>query len=800
MDMFAEIVVNAPLRRRRVPILNRTEGFSSLSQTFTYKIPLHLQGRLEPGHLVTVPFGARKLQGIVLALSEQTTVERLKDLYDLSEPKPALSLAQLALAQWMSGYYLAPLIECMEQMFPPGLEAEVETRIALNPDARPLVNAREAHQLIVDRLRRDGPMAQEELLSGDRKEDIKRAIDALVRRGVVVRHSELLPPRAREKRERSVMLVAEPSAEVMASLRAPRQKAVLDFLTEHGGLQVAIAAREVQAAAGADAATLKALAKNNLIRIVEHVIWRDPLKGRNYGRAVPPTLTPEQQQVWDAIQQNIVSGSPDTYLLFGVTGSGKTEIYLRAVSEALAQGRQAIVLVPEIALTPQTIRRFAERFPAQVTVTHSKISEGERYDQWRRIRAGEVGVVIGSRSAVFAPLPRLGLIVMDEEHEPTYKQEHSPFYHVRDVALRYAQLARAVVILGSATPSLESMSKAKRGEYRLLELTQRIAGAVATTQPAVSIADGSPMEPSGPSAPAFLRLPPVQIVDMRVELKAGNSSIFSLDLRHALTATLDAHEQAILFLNRRGTATFVMCRDCGFVLRCRRCDNPLTYHADQGDLVCHHCNRRYQQPMLCPNCASTRIKQFGAGTQRVEEMVRQLFPAARTLRWDRDVTGAKGAHEQILRQFTAHEADVLIGTQMIAKGLDLPMVTLVGVVSADTTLHLPDFRSSERTFQLLTQVAGRAGRSRYMGRVIFQTYTPDHPALLAAAEHNYAMFYTPEMEFRQRLNYPPYSQLIRLVIASSGRRIEQEAEAVHRRLQEHIRQIGASDLDLIGPA
>ncbi len=807
--MFAEIVVNAPLSRRRVPYLNRTEGFYALSQTFTYAIPPHLEGRLQAGHLVSVPFGARKLQGIVIALSEQTSVERVKDVYDLAEPLPVLSPIQIELARWMSDYYFAPLIDCLLQMFPPGLEADVQTSIALNPDAKPLVNPKGIHWQLVERLRREGPRLLNELLrdgtSAARRRELQKAIDALVRRRVLQRQTVLMPPRAKEKRERTVQLIAEPSDAMLASLRAPKQRAVLEYLRQHGGLGIALSAREVMQATNTTAATLKALAEANFVRLDERTVWRDPLAGQHFARTEPPTLTDEQQRAWETIRKILTENGrpksedkaqapvlrpPSSVLLFGVTGSGKTELYMRAVAEVLAQGRQAIVLVPEIALTPQTIRRFAERFPSRLTVVHSKLSLGERFDQWRRIRAGEVDVVIGSRSALFAPLPRLGLIVIDEEHEASYKQDKSPRYHAREVALRYAQLTNASVILGSATPSLESMWKAKQAEYRLLRLTQRIA-----------TADGRPQSADAGDRPAVLPLPPVEIIDMRAELKAGNTSIFSRALRAALNVVLAAREQAILFLNRRGTATFVMCRDCGFVLRCRYCDEPLTYHADQDDLICHHCSRHYAQPTQCPNCWSGRIKQFGAGTQKVEEVVHQMFPTARTLRWDRDVTGAKKAHDQLLKKFVAHEADVLIGTQMIAKGLDLPLVTLVGVISADTNLHLPDFRASERTFQLLTQVAGRAGRSRLLGKVIFQTYSPTHPAIVAAAQHDYEAFYQSELEFRQRLGYPPFKRLIRLLYVGRGEeRAQQEAESLQRNLQQHIRQLALSDVDLIGPA
>ena len=797
--MYAEIVVNAPLSRRRVPYVNRTEGFAALTQTFTYCIPERLAGHLTPGQLVVVPFGARRLQGIVMSLAEETKVERVKDVYEIVDPLPVLSPAQIALARWMSAYYLAPLIECVLQMFPPGLEAETRTLIALNPEAPRLVNPRPLHLQLVERVRAQ-PVPLDVLLSDGRKREVLHAVEALARRGVLLRQLVLLPPRAKEKRERLVELVEAPGDAVLHAMRSRRQRAVLEMLTQIGP-NVRVPAHDLLRTTGASLATLRALADAHFIRLDERTVWRDPLAGLAVRPGVPPPLTTEQQAAWQAISGGLSGaettdlGRPSPILLFGVTGSGKTEIYLRAVAAVLAQGRQAVMLVPEIALTPQTIQRFAERFPNQITLVHSRLSMGERYDQWRRVRAGEVGVVIGSRSALFAPLPDVGLIVLDEEHEASYKQDKSPRYHASEVALEYARLTNATVILGSATPSLESMWKARRGEYRLVQLRERIvtqgAGDPRETRHGATGSNSSDLRPSAP----------VEIVDMRAELKAGNTSIFSRALRDALAATLAAGEQAILFLNRRGSSTFVMCRDCGFVLRCRRCDNPLTYHSDQDDLVCHHCSRRYARPEQCPNCLSRRIKQFGAGTQKVEEQVRLLFPRARTLRWDRDATTARGAHDRLLKQFQGHEADVLVGTQMIAKGLDLPLVTLVGVVSADTSLHLPDFRASERTFQLLTQVAGRAGRSRLAGKVIFQTYAPTHPAITAAAQHDYLMFYESEVRFRATASYPPLSKLIRLLYVSKGEaRVREEAHALERKLGERIRQLGATDIELIGPA
>ena len=484
---------------------------------------------------------------------------------------------------------------------------------------------------------------------------------------------------------------------------------------------------------------------------------------------------------------------PGAFLLHGVTGSGKTEIYLHALDETLKRGRQAVVLVPEIALTPQTIRRFAARFPGQVTVWHSELGDGERFDVWRRVRTNHPAaqVVVGSRSALFLPFPDLGLIVLDEEHESSYKQERTPRYHARTVALELGRLSRAPVLLGSATPALETYYAARRGEMRLLTLPQRVLGH--------RDQDAEPRSLFTPEV--SVELPPVRIVDMRQELRAGNRSMFSRALSAGVTQALAAGQQVILYLNRRGTATFVMCRDCGHVETCARCASPLTLHGANEYLLCHHCNRRYPPPTVCPDCGSKRIRYFGSGTEKVEEAVRAEFPGARTLRWDRDVTGAKGSHDAILDKFVAHEADVLIGTQMIAKGLDLPLVTLVGVVAADMGLFLPDFRSAERTFQLLTQVAGRAGRSALGGEVIVQSYHPEHYAIVAAGHHDYEGFYRQEMNFRREQGYPPFRRLARLVQHNSKR---EKAQSAALEMTEILRsEVARRDLEgvtLIGPA
>jgi primosomal protein N' (replication factor Y) len=465
------------------------------------------------------------------------------------------------------------------------------------------------------------------------------------------------------------------------------------------------------------------------------------------------------------------------FLLAGVTGSGKTEIYLRALAEVLRQGKKGICLVPEIALTSQTIERFTSRFPGRVAVFHSNLSLGEQFDEWHRIRNGDCDVVIGPRSALFMPQPDLGLIVVDEEHEWTYKQvDKSPRYHARDVARKLAELNGAVVILGSATPDVETFYKAQQEVYHLVELKERIT-------------------PRGISP-----LPDVDIVDMRDELKAGNRGLFSRSLFQEMERVLARHEQVILFLNRRGTANFIKCQVCNYVTKCPRCLVALIYHSDAGRLICHHCNYSILPPQICPQCSGVRLKYFGIGTQKVEEETKRLFPKSRIIRMDSDVTQKRRAHEEILAKFRAHEADILIGTQMIAKGLDLPQVTLAGVISADTGLNLPDFRAGERTFQLVCQVAGRAGRGRAAGKVFVQTYCPDHYAIKAASKHDYLAFYEREIGYRRQFGYPPFSQLTRLVFTHTNyTTCRLETEKMLRFLTTEKDRRAINDLRFIGP-
>jgi len=482
-------------------------------------------------------------------------------------------------------------------------------------------------------------------------------------------------------------------------------------------------------------------------------------------------LTPEQNVALKAINKAITSSDiRRPFLLQGVTGSGKTEIYLRAAEEVIKRGKQTIILVPEIALTPQTVQRFLNRFPGQVGLVHSKLSEGERYDTWRRARSGKLKVIIGARSALFAPLPNIGLIVADECHDASFHQAEPPFYHAVNAAQAYARLCGAVCVLGSATPTIEQRYQAETKQIQQLDLTKRIVEA---------------------------GLPPVHVVDMRDELKAGSRGIFSRLLLKELESTLKRGEQAILFLNRRGTATYIFCRDCGYVLKCPNCETPLTWHTENTDrLHCHHCGYERGKPKTCPQCGGKQIREYGLGSEKVEEEINTLFPKARTLRWDWDTTRSKDAHEMILTHFANHQADVLIGTQMLAKGLDLPLVTLVGIVLADVGLNLPDPFAGERVFQTLTQVAGRAGRSERGGKVVLQSFDPAHPVIRFAAGHDVNGFYEYELEQRKRLGYPPFTRLVRLEFRDQD---QASAEKEAQRVGEKLLAVSGQQLAIIGP-
>ncbi len=620
--------------------------------------------------------------------------------------------------------------------------------------------------------------------------------------------------------EPATLSLAIPPKQVLSHILQLRQATTYqDVLTLLAHAAQPVSLSDIYAQTKATITHLRKLAKLDLIRFGSEEVWRDPLADRDFVPAQPPLLTADQARVWGRIKMAVLKAeeameegdeftvaAPTPILLHGVTGSGKTEIYMRAIEYALNEGQQAIVLVPEIALTPQTVRRFAARFPGRVAILHSRLTDGERYDTWRRARQGLFDIVVGPRSALFTPLPNLGVIVVDEEHDPSYKQTPPvppPYYHTRDAAIALAQIIGATVIMGSATPDIVTYHRAQSGRFQLLELQKRVMGhrqRLESQAERLKLQNHYQHDGEDPDDALTIPLPPIQIVDLRQELRAGNRSIFSRALEKAITETLERSEQAILFLNRRGSATFVICRDCGYVATCPRCDMPLTYHRHSMQLVCHHCGRREPHQTECPVCQSKRIKFFGLGTEEVADRVQQRWPEARITRWDRDTTAGRNTHETLLASFINQEADILVGTQMIAKGLDLPLVTLVGVISADVSLGLPDYRTGERAFQVLAQVAGRAGRGLLGGRVIIQTYKPEHYAIQAAAEHDFASFYIDEIRFRTQHSLPPFRRMARLLLIDPiDERGKREAEALAKGLRLHIREKALAASEILGP-
>ncbi len=808
--------------------VHQRTGGAARHQTFHYHLPPSLRDTVQTGHLVWAPFGAQEVQGVVVGPAESSPVET-KAISRLARPQPVMSPEQIDLAFWIADYYVAPVSEAAKLFLTPGLLSKSgdppKVRLKREEQIELLVDPASIRECLftLGRSTRQTQILAALLNAPSRTlsfNDLRTTLNlpsripftALKKKGLVHERDQMVvlaqSPAATEEAilELRGASVYEPVLQTLAQARAPLWKT------------------DLYAQVDTDLNRLRNLQKAGLIRLEQKVRYRDPLGGRLYPRTQPPDLTDQQRQVWDRIRRSCFMQpalQPDShsrpqdppdyihtmrsnqFLLHGATGSGKTEIYLRAIAETLARNRQAIVLVPEIALTPQTVARFAGRFPDRVSVIHSGLNTSQRYDVWRRARDGRIDIIVGARSALFAPLPRLGLIVIDEEHESTYKQDTDEwgsftlFYDARTIATQLAEATGSALLFGTATPSLDAYHAAQQGRLRLLEMPDRVLGHADLDR------ETPPESRENPAAAPYAALPPVEIVDMRQELRAGNRSIFSRSLQSELHAVLDAGEQAILFLNRRGTHSFVMCRDCGYVAECPRCDSPLTYHERAAQLICHRCNARKPIPESCPDCLSRRIRFFGAGTQRIEELVSQIAPRARLLRWDRDTTGRKGSHEQILERFASHEADVLVGTQMIAKGLDLPLVTLVGVVAADVGLYLPDFRGPERTFQLLTQVAGRAGRSRRGGRVIFQSYTPQHYALQAAAEHDYHAFYQKEMTFRREQQYPPVSRLARLIYWHKNlTNVHEQTARMMQNLRLRAEQLGiwGDGVDLMGPA
>jgi len=781
MAAFARIAVNIP----------------TVTGVFDYSLPPALVGRVAAGHLVTVPFGRQTVQGVVTELVSQPAVAETRPVLDLLDPLPVLTEMQLALARRMAESTLNPLAAMIDLMLPAGLSQQADVLYTFNSQHSASVNLQltATQSRLVNLLKEKSSLRGRQIDRHFSKVDWRKSASYLVRAGIFSSQFVLPAPAVRPKLIRTAQLgvppeqaeAALPGLGKTAATLARRQTALRLLMRDPDAIDVAW----VYAESGCNLADLQELDERGLIVLRETEIWRDPLgklesQGLELGMGSSPApfdLTADQQSAWEAILAAFqdVPQVPEPFLLHGVTGSGKTEVYLRAAAKAIRAGRQAIILVPEIAITPQMVRRFLVRFPGQVGLVHSRLSPGERYDTWRRARLGLLRVIIGPRSALFAPLPSIGLIVADECHDGSYYQSEPPFYHAVEAARLYARLCGAVCVLGSATPTIQQRYQAEHGGSVRLDLPKRIQ--VYT-------------DPSGQAG-----LPPVAVIDMREELKSGRRGIFSQALVDGLREVLEKGQQAILFLNRRGTATYVFCRECGTVLKCPQCDTPLTYHTEGvPDLRCHRCGYSRKMVEVCPHCASRQIRAYGLGSEKVESEVAALFPSARVLRWDWETTRQKDAHEIILAHFAAHRADILVGTQMLAKGLDLPLVTLVGIVLADVGLALPDPFAAERAFSLLTQVAGRAGRSSLGGRVVLQTFQPEHYAIQAASTHDYEGFYARELEERRRLGYPPFSRLARMEYrALDPAKAEAEARALAARLSKDIVTEARHQTELIGP-
>ncbi|WP_124727667.1 primosomal protein N' [Staphylospora marina] len=752
--LVAEVVVDVPARET--------------DKVFDYLVPDELAPVVEAGSRVQVEFGTRKRVGYVVGLKRGSRTTRLKEILDVMDLLPPLTPELVRLGLYMAEEYVCRVITAFTAMVPAVLKGKYRRVVVLRPEASDKpesllsLSAESLFQVLSERAEVD---VEEALKLPGITPGVLRELEAEGR----IALEERVGDRSTHKR----VVWVKPAdvsglEEAMRALpaRAIRQREILRRFSEH---PEEVSLPELLRKTGASRQTVKSLVSAGVLLWEERESYRDPSGGKPVERTEPLPLTDEQASALAAIREPLRKGRFHSVLLHGVTGSGKTEVYLQAIEEALRLQRESIVLVPEISLTPQMVKRFKGRFGDQVAVLHSGLSAGERYDEWRKIRRGEVKVAIGARSAVFAPFRRLGLIIIDEEHESSYKQEENPKYHAREIAKWRAREHGAVLVLGSATPSLESYVAARTGGHEWVRLEKRVHG-----RP----------------------LPRIEVVDLREELRTGNRSMFSGVLRREIEGVLRREEQAVLFLNRRGFSTFVMCRECGESLMCPHCDISLTFHRTNRTVRCHYCGHAEPVPAACPGCGSRHIRHFGAGTQRVEEELTRLFPGIRVIRMDVDTTGTKGAHERLLSAFGEGRADVLLGTQMIAKGLDFPGVTLVGVIAADTMLHLPDFRASERTFQLLTQVSGRAGRHERPGKVVIQTYSPEHYSIALAAAHRTEEFYREEGRLRKRHDYPPFCGLFTILLSHPDR------VKLLRAGQELARFIGGrlpGDCRMLGP-
>jgi primosomal protein N' (replication factor Y) len=721
--MFVTVAVNIPSQK-----------------TFSYAVPPALQKEITTGKRVLIPFGKRRLIGYIIDVSQSTTCEDIKEIIEILDPEQLFNEDDLEFYRWVSQYYIYPLGQALTEILPGGIDPKSDRCISIvkgNQGTNDFQMSASQRNIIDALSQIPAGLTLTRLKKIIGKKDIYRDINILQSKGFIAVGDITQKPGIAPKMEKIVTLNHQ---NVIKTKLTKKQNLLVDFLSLHGSSPVAALREKFKNVLP----LIRGLEQQNLVCITEEEVSRHHGQCPDIGvGGLVITQNEDQEDAFGEIVTGLESARFSPYLLHGITGSGKTEVYLNAIGETLRMDGGVIFLVPEIALTPQLISRFNRRFVNQeIAVLHSGISKSARYDQWRRIQRGEIRVVIGARSAVFAPVRNLRLIIVDEEHDTSYKQDDRMRYNARDLAIMKAKLHAATVIVGSATPAIQTYFNTMKGKYKHLVLPRRVE-------------DRS--------------LPKVDIIDMKREAKGDSqvsSRILSRSLKDEIQDTLERKQQTLLFLNRRGFHTFMFCLDCGNSFKCLNCAVSMTYHASESSLKCHYCDFTIKPSASCPECSGKRIQSYGVGTEKLEDEVRRLFPHARIGRMDSDTTARKGASEKILKALERRDIDILVGTQMITKGHDFPYVTLVGVISADTSLNMPDFRSAERTFQLLTQVSGRGGRGASPGRVIVQTFNPRHYAITRAREYDYMGFYEDELTLRSALAYPPFARIVNLHLSS----------------------------------
>jgi primosomal protein N' (replication factor Y) len=736
-------------------------------KTFHYRIPEKMRDSLQVGMRVLVPFKGRKVTGFSIDLLDEPpkgVEEKLREVENLLDEAPLIDPQMLRFHRWISDYYLYPLGEVIKTGLPPGLQLKSELILSLTQEGIESLSRgglEPIQEKVLKEIGRCGKVPLKKILRQFLTETSRSRLFSWRRKGFLNIEAGMEGKEVKPKFEKVIQYQGgEPTQPI-----SKKQSEILKWVKERGEISYPELSKRFKSPSKA----IQSLQAKGLLSLSRREVCRD-LSSQPELKAYPkPELTSDQEAILGEVIRGVRSKRFSPFLLYGVTGSGKTEIYLRAIEEVLIQGQEAIVLVPEISLTPQLLSRFKDRFGENLALLHSGLGRGERYDQWRRIWKGEVKIAMGARSAIFAPFKNVGMIIVDEEHDPSYKQEEKLKYHARDVAVVRAKQAEATLLLGSATPSLESFYNTERGRFHLLNLPERI--------------EGKP-------------LPRVEVVDVKKE-----GGLLSAKLKEALQKNIEDKKQSLLFLNRRGFANFILCPDCGLTFKCPNCSVTLTYHLRDHSLRCHYCDYRISAPGDCPKCQGHRLQGMGIGTERLEQEIKSIFPETRVGRMDRDTTSRRRSHLQILKRLESGSIDILVGTQMIVKGHDFPNVTFVGVVSADTSLHFPDFRSSERTFQLLTQVAGRAGRGQFFGEAVIQTFNPDHYSILRAKDHDYLGFYQEEIQFRKALEYPPFSRFINFrLVGNSEKKTKGLAEEMGKVGQSLLKKGYGKGIEILGPS